>query len=228
MWRLILKDIEQHAKAILLFLLSALFFPAAYNLSLARTEDASAYLGVVFGFIVLGAPGLFAFLFIGQEKLKGTFKLLSILPIARRDLIFAKALASILMCLILVNITAAIYPVIIRAILGYDWVPNIRIILWLNLLVLFFTSANIAIFTLLESKIATQIMYFLYVFSGLSVILASRYVHAASDPETLMQSLNVIGFQYWGWVVIILASYVLVRFSGRLFEMKEWVELEEN
>jgi hypothetical protein len=228
MWQLILKDFEQHAKTILVFFLSALILPIAFGLFFSQTENNAGYLGVVFGYIMLGAPALFAFWFIGQEKMKGTFKLLSILPIPGRKLILVKSLASAILCLSVINLVAVIIPAIFQTIIGLKWLPSLRIIVWVNLLTIFFASVDITIFTLLETKIASQAIYLGHAFVGFAIIIAARHSPLAGDPELLLQRLNAIGFHYWGGILIIALSYLLVALSGRIFEMKEWADLEEG
>jgi ABC-type transport system involved in multi-copper enzyme maturation permease subunit len=98
-----MKDFEQHAKNLLIFLLSALALPLMFGL-IVDESDGSGYHGVVFGYIVLGAPAIFAFWFIGQEKMKGTMKLLSILPISGREIILTKSLGSALLTAVFIRV----------------------------------------------------------------------------------------------------------------------------
>ncbi len=228
MWRLILKDIDQHKKAVSLFFLVGLVMPAVFSLIIGQTEDGSGYLGVVFGYVMMGAPAMFSFLLIGQEKLKGTFKLLSILPIAGKKLILAKSLGVALLCLSLANLACVVSPLIIRLTMGYECLASPEIIFWANLLTLFFVSVDVAVFTLFESKIASQIAYLLFAFMGFTVIAANKYFETSTDPQEILLQLKTIGFQYWGWTIVISVSCAIVMFAGRLFEMKEWAELEEN
>jgi hypothetical protein len=228
MWQLILKDIEQHAKTILVFFLSALILPVGFSLFFSQTQSNAGYLGVVFGYIMLGAPALFAFWFIGQEKMKGTFKLLSILPIPGRKLILIKSLASAILCLAVINLVAVVIPAIFHVFIGINWLPSPGIIVWINLLTIFFSAVDIAIFTLFETKTASQAIYLGHAFVGLSILIAVRHLPVAGDPELLLQSLKAIGFQYWGAIAIVFLSYFLVALSGRIFEMREWADLEES
>ncbi len=228
MRRIILKDIEQHAKTILIFFLSALILPITFTLLASQTQDGSGYLGVVFGYIVPGAPALFAFWFIGQEKLKGTFKFLSILPIRGRAIILSKSLAAALLCLAVINLVTVLAPLIVHALFGYKWLPGFRTILWLNFLTLFLTSIDITIFTLLETKVASQAVYLGHAFLATAVLVAFKFLPVADNPQAILQKLNAVGFHYWGGIAVILVSYLLVAFSGRVFEMREWAELEET
>ncbi|MCI0336222.1 MAG: hypothetical protein L0226_01480 [Acidobacteria bacterium] len=228
MWGIILKDIEQHAKAISIFLLTALILPSAFSIIMSQKADGSGYLGVVFGYVVVSAPALFVFGLIGQEKLKGTFKLLSILPISGRRVIWAKSLAAAILCIAVVNLVAVVTPMIIYAVIGYKWFSSSQLILWINLLTLFFVSVDVTIFTLLENKIASQAIYLTYFFVVFATLIAKKYLPILADPQLLIQRLSAIGFQYWGWMLVILLSYALVDISGRIFEMREWAELEEE
>jgi hypothetical protein len=228
MWRLILKDIEQHAKTILIFFLSALILPSAFSLLAADTQDGAGYHGVVFGYLALGAPALFAFWFIGQEKMKGTFKLLRILPIAGRKLILAKAIASALLCLSVVNLVAALVPLMIYTLTDYRWFLSWKLIFWLNLITLFLASVDIAVFTLLETKIASQAIYLGHTFAAFAVFIAVKNLPPVINLDLLWRRLNAPGFLCWEGMLVILLSYLIIDFSGRMFESREWVELEEN
>ncbi len=227
MWRLMFKDFEQHAKNLLIFLLSALALPLMFSL-IGDESDGSGYHGVVFGYIVLGAPAIFAFWFIGQEKMKGTMKLLSILPIPGRDIILTKSMASALLSLSIVNLVVVLVPFVVDTVTSNKWFPSLTFITWINLLTVFFVSLDVAIFTLLDSKIASQVIYLGHAFMVFAVLFSVKFFPSANDPQSIIDRLYSIGFQYWGSLSIILASYLLVALSGRIYEMKEWADLEED
>lgn len=228
MWGIILKDIEQHAKATSVFILTALILPSAFSIFMSQKDDGSGYLSVVFGYVVVSAPVLFVFWFIGQEKLKGTFKLLSILPISGRRVIWAKSLAAAILSIAIVNLVAVVAPMIIYAVIGFKWFSSDQLILWFNLLTLFFVSVDVIIFTVFENKIASQVIYLSYAVIIFTPLIAKKHLPVLADPELLIQRLSAIGFQYWGWMLVIMLSYALIDISGRIFEMREWAELEEE
>jgi ABC-type transport system involved in multi-copper enzyme maturation permease subunit len=227
MWRLIIKDFEQHAKNLLIFLLSALALPLMFSL-IVDESDGSGYHGVVFGYIVLGAPAIFAFWFIGQEKMKGTMKLLSILPISGREIILTKSLGSALLSISIVNLVMVLVPFIADTVTSSKWFPSLTFITWTNLLTVFFVSLDIAIFTLFDSRIASQVIYLGHALMVFAILFCVKFFPAAKDPQSIIDRLHSIGFKYWGGLLIILASYLLVALSGRIFEMKEWADLEEG
>lgn len=212
----------------MIFLLSALALPIAFSLMISKPDDGAGYFGVAFGYLVPGAPALFSFWFIGQEKMKGTFKFLSILPIPGRQLILAKSLASALLCLSIINVVVLLMPLMMQAAIGLRWFPGLQTILWVNLLTLLFVAVDATIFTLLESKIASQAIYLGHTFLALIVLVAIKLMPTIGESDTLLQRLYSISFHYWGWIPVILIAYLLVVFSGRVFEMREWTELEED
>ncbi|MGH9763005.1 MAG: hypothetical protein ACREDR_20015, partial [Blastocatellia bacterium] len=98
---LILKDIEQNKKALALFFISALSLPPLFYLVHSGGNGSTGFLGVVFGYVVFGAPMIFAFWTIGQEKIKGTLRLLRTLPVSGRWIIGVKSAGAIGISLIL-------------------------------------------------------------------------------------------------------------------------------
>jgi hypothetical protein len=119
-------------------------------------------------------------------------------------------------------------PLIADDVGGYKWLPGFKIILWLNLLTIFFQALDVAIFTLLDAKIASQVIYLGHFFLAICALIVLKLLPVADNPETLLQILDGAGFHYWGGIAVIAASYLIVSFSGRVFEMREWADLEET
>ncbi len=228
MWTLILKDLEQHHKTILLLFLSAAAFPATFSLFMDERQDGAAYLGVTFGYTVLGAPAMLAFWCIGQEKLKGTFKLLTILPISRRRIIQAKSLTITLVCLLIVNLVSALGPMIMRLAPGKGFSAGLRILFWMNLMTIFFIGVDVAIFTLMDARTASQIIYLGHALLALGAIVSNKLVVINDQPLWIMPRLDSAGLQLSAGALILFLVWAMVDGSGRLFEMKEWADLEET
>src|SRR5262249_62019707 len=114
MWQLALKDLEQHARALMVFFISALALPTGFYLLKPSGANNSGFVGVVVGYLIFGAPTLFAFWLIGQEKLKGTLRLIKLLPISGMRVITTKSLTSLALCLLLNNFTLLGVPLLLR------------------------------------------------------------------------------------------------------------------
>jgi hypothetical protein len=230
MWQLVLKDLEQHARALTIFFISALGLPAGFYLVNPTGADNSGILGVTFGYMVFGGPTLFAFWLVGQEKMKGTLRLLRLLPISGGRVIAAKSLTIMALCL-LINLMALIGVPLLLRLMGYGIeIPGWPIILWMCLAALFFGAMNVAIFTAFDHKIAMQIAYFGFFLVAVMVMAAEKFLKPRGVDVTLLLA-SLWGrwyFPYWGWSLALAFVAQLILFAGRLFERKEWSELEEG
>lgn len=230
MWQLALKDLEQHAKALAIFFTSALALPVGFYLVSSPGADNSGFIGVAFGYIVFGAPTLFAFWLVGQEKVKGTMRLLKLLPIPSPRVILAKALTSLGLCLALSNTTLIIVPSLLR-LAGFDIArTSLLTVLWLNLASAFFVAVGIAVFTAFEHKIAMQIAYFGFFVLALAVMIVEKYLTArgVNFGSLLTNTLGQWYLPYWGGIVVLGLAALLILFAGRIFDWAEWSELEEG
>jgi len=230
MWPLIVKDMMQNAKALLLFYISALSLPTAFYLIKSPQSDSSGFVGVTFSYVVFGAPILFTVWFIGQEKVKGTFRFLKILPISGMRVILAKSLTSLCLCLILMNFILLVLPLLLR-ISGIPMsISAPKMVLWLNLATIFFISLNTLIFTALDHKIASQISIFCMMAVGLSAAIAGKLLapHGYGFGKLTGYIKNEPGILYFIGFLILIFSAAMIRLAGRIFERAEWPDLEEN
>ena len=234
MWPLIVKDMMQNAKALLLFYISALSLPTAFYLIKSPQSDSSGFVGVTFSYVVFGAPILFAVWFIGQEKVKGTFRFLKILPISGMRVILAKSLTSLCLCLILMNFILLVIPLLLR-ISGIPMsISAPRMVLWLNLATIFFISLNTLVFTALDHKIATQISIFCMMAVGLGAAIAGKLLapllapHGYGFGKLTGLFKNEPGILYFIGFLILIFSAAMIRLAGRILERAEWPDLEES
>ena len=227
---LIFKDLRQNAIGLLFFIASAILFPTAIYLVTTPGSDNSRYVGVIFGFVTLSAPAMFAMWFIGQEKLKGTFRFLRILPISGMRVIVAKSLTSISICLLTMNISLIGMPLILR-LFGFSIsFPTPMLLFWLNLANIFFISLNILVFTALNHKMASQISLYSMVAVGLGVVMAGKLLaprgYSISKLTGFIQ--NKPGLFYLLGVLVFILSAAFIRLAGNIFEKAEWPDLEES
>lgn len=230
MWQLVLKDLEQHKRALAVFFISAMALPTVFYLLKTTGADNSGFVGVTFGYLVCGAPTLFAFWLIGQEKVKGTLRLLKLLPISGWRVIVAKSLTSLALCLLLNQVTLLVIPLLLH-IAGFAITPPAWLtVLWMSLAAVFCVSLNIAIFTAFDHKIAMQIAYF----GVFLVVIAVMAVEKFLRPRGINISVLLTGawqrwyFPYVAGVLALALATLLILFACRLFERAEWPELEEG
>lgn len=227
---LIVKDLLQHAKAVAIFTLSAILIPTMTSLLMQDSDEGikATYLGIVFGYTVMGAPALFSFRLIGHEKMRGTFKFLSILPIPGKTLIVVKAMTAALFCLPVINIALLIMPEIIFQSGGPSCIYDFQTVVWINITAIFFTAIDSALFAILESKTASQIIYAGHTLLVLGVLTGLNWLPESYAHDKLLHQMTSIGINYWGSLLVILVSILMVDISGRIFASKDWSELESD
>jgi hypothetical protein len=225
-----LKDVEQHTRALTLFFISALVVPALFYLVNPTGPDNRGLIGVTFGYMVFGAPTLFAFWLVGQEKMKGTLRLLKILPISGQCIITTKSLTVVTLC-VLLNLMALLGVPLFLRLAGFaiEW-PGWLTVIWMCMAAVFFVAMNVAIFTAFDHKIATQVAYFGFAVMMIAVSVAEKFLKPRGlTLDSLLTSLwQWWYFPYWGWSMALAFSALLILFAGRLFERTEWPELEEG
>jgi len=152
LWALMRKDFAQHAKPLLIFAATALALPLAFTV-LTRTEkDSTGYIGTVFGCLGISAPMLLGQWLIGQEKVKGTFKLLRSLPVSETKIILTKYLFSTIVCLILVNGALLVEPAVCRLFGLAISFPTAPLVAWTNIAAVFFIAVSTTVFTILDAR----------------------------------------------------------------------------
>ncbi|MCI0660937.1 MAG: hypothetical protein L0220_07675 [Acidobacteria bacterium] len=227
---LIFKDLRQNAGGLLFFISSAILFPTAIYLINAPGPDNSRFVGVIFGFVTFSAPTMFAMWFIGQEKLKGTFRFLKILPISGMRVIVAKSLTCFCICLVTMNVSLIGMPILLR-LSGFPIsFPTPMLLFWLNLANIFFISLNMLVFTALNHKIASQISLYSMMAVGLGVVMAGKVLapRGYSFSKLIGFIQNKPGLFYLLGVLIFIFSAAIIRLSGNIFEKAEWPDLEES
>lgn len=229
-WALICKDLQQNGKAFLLFLASAVALPPVFTLIQKPGSGSSGFIGVVFGYLVLSAPMLFAFWLVGQEKVKGTFRLLRLLPGPAEHIILTKGVASLSICVLTVNVVLVIEPLLLNFFGLAVSFPAGLTLLWMNLATAFFAALGIVIFTVFNHKMATQIWYLALVALMMFMTVAEKYLtRLGVDLSVVVQkALTQRYLLYWGAVLILLLILVLLLFAARYFEWRDWTELTED
>jgi ABC-type Na+ efflux pump permease subunit len=227
MWNLAFKDLEQNWKSILIFFTSSLAFPITFAILQDRGSNVE-YLGVVFGYIVLGGPILFSYLLIGQEKVKGTFKFLRVLPISGTHIILTKSLTVICLCLINLDFALILEPLMLR-LFGLNFLPSSSTLLWLNLTAIFFAAISILITTYFNHKTAAQISYSLI--AGLVWAVAFMEKHllrADALKELAIEIASQPTLSFLSTAVICSFAAGLILLASYTFNRIDWVDLEEN
>lgn len=227
--QLFIKDLEQNQKALALFAISAAGFPAAFYLITSPAGE-SDFIGLVFTYIVFGAPALLAFWFVGQEKLKGTFRLLRLLPVPPEHVITTKVSTSAGICVLLVNIVVVGEPLLF-SFAGYSiQIPSALTIIWLNATTIAIASFTSAAYTIFDHKVASQIVYWLLAVMVLGFAAAGKYLPKAGINPSVLWA-KVAGawyFAFGGPIVLIAITVVVARYAGRVFKNRDWTELEED
>jgi hypothetical protein len=227
---LVLKDLRQNAKGILLFVGSAIIFPTLFYFLTSAKQDNGGFIGVIFGFVTVSGPTLFGIWFIGQEKLKGTYRFLKILPISGMKVITAKSLTSLGICLLTMNAALICTPLVLR-LSGFSIaLPPPNLLLWLHIANIFFVSLSTLVFTALNYKIAAQIS----MYGMMAIVMGGLFAEKMLAPRgysfelllAFMQS--VPGMLYFSGIIILILSAWFILLAGWIFDRAEWPDLEEN
>jgi len=225
------KDFVQHARPLAVFFVGALALPLAFSL-LARTDkDGAGYVGTVFGFLAIGAPMLFGQWFVGQEKTKGTFRLLRSLPISGTGIIMTKFLGSTLLCLPLINLALLLEPLVCQVFGLRVPQPAAALVVWTNLAACFLVAISIALFTMLDARMATQVILWSMCILALCTSLAGKYLQGprveaiAGRAVSSLLDLRVVAIS---GIVLAGVATAAAWVAALLFERKEWSQLEEG
>ncbi len=230
-WTLIRKDIIQHLRPLMVLLASAFALPPAFSLLSRSDGDGAGYAGIVFGFLAIGVPMLFGQWFVGQEKIKGTFRLLRSLPISGTDIILAKYLGSTLLCLFLVNGPLLFEPAVCRA-LGLNVPqPAAVLVIGTNLTAAFLIAVSVTLFTLLDVRMASQIIVWSVCIFIVALSLAGKYLEGLEIGELNGGGLpSIFDPRIVAIAGIFFAGFptAMVWLGARIFEKREWSQLEEG
>ncbi|MGA2261965.1 MAG: ABC transporter permease [Acidobacteriota bacterium] len=230
-WILLRKDIVQHARALVALAASALALPLVFALLAGPEKDSAGYVGFVFGYLGISAPMMFAQWFIGQEKIKGTFRVLRLLPVSGTRIIVTKCMGAMLLCLLLINITLILEPAVCRASGIGIAQPMAALVLWTNAVAVLSLSISMALFAALDTRIAIQAV--IWTLCGFMILGygAQRYL-GKQGFDALTEHAGTlagdIGLLCIAILPLALVALLLIGLSAWLFERKEWTDLEEN
>ena len=227
LWNLALKDIEQNRKALAVMLATALVLPLLFGAAAAR-PDGGGYLSFAIGYGVVSVPILVAHLFVGHEKLKGTFRLLRVLPVRGSRLITTKAVAATALSLLVANLLVFVEPLLLRRFGVAYTLPGLLPLIWINVASAFVSALAVSAFVAFEHKVALQVSYITVFGLALGLTGLERWAAQAGLGTSLAARAAELYLPYWGVPVVLLFVAAFVRFAGRLFEQKEWPELEEG
>ncbi len=230
-WTLMRKDLIQNARPLAFFFVAALLLPLAFTLFTRSEEDGGGYAGTVFGFLALGAPMLFGQWFIGQEKVKGTFRLLRSLPISGTRIIVTKYVGSTILCLVLIDVALFLEPLICRLIGLQIPAPAPALVVWTSIAAAFLVAVSIAMFTLLDTRIATQAIIWTMCGFMLCLALAGKYLQGLgieSLANRVVPSIYDLRAAIFVGLALGGTSFAIVWRTARVFEQREWMQLEEG
>jgi len=228
LWNLALKDIEQNRKALAVTFATAFALPILFHAALAQSGGGGSYPSFAIGYAVISVPILIVHLFIGHEKLKGTFRLLRLLPVSGSRLILTKSVVAIFLCLVVANLMMFVEPLVLRSV-GINYaLPGALSLLWINLATAFICALAAVAFVVFEHKIALQVSYLMIFGLMLGFAALEKGLAQTGLRFSLAERAAQTYLLYWGGPVVLLLIAAFILFAGRLFEAKEWPELEEN
>lgn len=229
MWPIICKDMEQNWRALSLYAPFALLFPFCF-LIFSRDRNPEGFLGMVFSLVVLGGSLMFNFWFVGQEKVKGTLRLLKIMPVSETQIVAAKLILSSVLALLLLNGTLLLAPYAASR-TGIS-VPALSVssVLWMQVATLFCCALCNGIFVALEQKLALQVSYFaLFGIAGLTIAAGKLYEsHASPSLMSIKRAAESPLAALAALVAAIGLGLIVIRFGAQLLKWKDWSDLDEN
>lgn len=225
MLQLMLKDLEQNIRPLGIFLAAVCLTSVLLALQQGGGGSAEAYLGFMTALIVFGSGLVLPMLFIGDERAKGTFRFLAILPIGPGMIARAKFIL-IMGIMVAVTLTAlVVIPwVLLQSGVGVP-VASVVTVLLLVSASLFSTAIGASLFFALSYKLASQLAYlFLAVLMVVPVIVMSSLEErgAASAVEASFSRPSVVG----GVLSLAVVFVVLgVLFSTNTMKWRDWSDL---
>jgi hypothetical protein len=230
-WTMFRKDVVQHFRPLLGLLVSAMVLPLAFALISESRARSAGFAGFIFGFLGVSAPIMMAQWFIGQEKVKGTLRVLRLLPLSLGRIVWMKCLGALAICSLIINTALVLEPVILR----YGGIgiaqPPLLLVVWTNATAALILGISMALFSSLDTRIALQAA--IWTLCGFMILgyaaqkLANRKSWLASDQ----QFTSMAGHPGWilGTAVFMLvAAFLMMGFSAWQMDRKDWEELEEN
>lgn len=228
MWPLICKDLRQCARPLAVFLLIATLLPIG-ALIVSKKFTAEGYLGMLFSLIVMGAPLLFGFWFIGEEKTKGTIRLLKILPIPEGVIVGSKVMTSLVLTSMTLQVALIVIPRLAPAFGGVGVTLEPAWGIWMNTAAIGCVGICSLVFIALEQKLAMQIAYFtMFGLGGLTVLAAKGLEQSKSPSAEVVRT--ALASPLWATLSMCLALALLmlvVRFGSNWLRQQDWAELIE-
>lgn len=229
-WTLILKDIRQHRKPLLILATTALLLSTVTSAGAAAGHQMEGVYGFAFGFLIIAAPVILTTWFVGDEKVKGTIRVLRLLPISSRTLMAAKMLGIILVIESLLLGTMVLVPMVVGMVIGYPLYPTCALVLSFLAMPLLCISVLLPVFVHYEYKIAGQFAF--GTFFGISMLLlivVKKFPDVGQKISIFLShsdGLRVLALVLW---LCSLASLAVGWFAAsRIYEWKEWSDLGED
>lgn len=225
MFELMRKDLEQNATPLGLFFGLGLGLPALLALLKGGSESADFYVGAVMPIIVFGGGLVLPGMFIGDEKAKGTFRSLAMLPISPALMVCAKFLLIVGVVLAVALISLVAMPwVFVQVGLGLppiSWV----VVLWMVTAGLLSVAVSASLFFALNNKLALQLAYLvilLVAFAPIGVMSALEARGAATAVEAALSRTPVVV----GALMLAVALVAVgILFSANTMKWKDWTDL---
>ncbi len=221
---LLQKDLEQHRKGLLFYAASVLLVPFLFA-ALNHSASPAGFIGSVIGYLGFGGPMLMALWFVGQEKTKGTLRILRTLPISGTQIIGTKMVTSALVCLVLANLVLIAEPPLLGYVLHRPLHLGAAAILGLNGIICFVCFVYTAVFVVLEQKIAIQVSYWGIFGLVLAGFLGDKALQA---HHFSLAAIPILPASIAGVVTLALLSFVALKVASRVFDWTDWSELEEG
>ncbi len=221
------KDLEQNRTALAVYAAGAIAFPALAHV-FQKSKSVESYLGLIFGLVILGAPLLFGFWFIGQEKAKGTLRILRILPIPEAKLVMAKLALNLGLTAVVLAAVLLGDPWLLRALGASSLEIGFAPVLWMITAGCFCSIVCTCVFIAFEQKVAMQIGYGIMLALTVVSVLAAKYLdHGSGGAAAVRRLLEHPAAPLVALLVLIPVSAAAIRFGGNLIAWRDWSELEE-
>jgi hypothetical protein len=220
---LLQKDFVQNSKP--LFLLLSCAIAAGIWLQIASPNQSEAVLGFLVGLLVFGLPIILTMWLVGQEKSKGTLNILRVLPLNGTTVMLSKWIFQIVTSLAPAIFILFILPLMLHRHISKSIIP----FFWIVGMASMISGLFIALFTVFEQKIATQVAWIggALLFGGFSRVLDQAgfgkklaTLLTASQSPTVSSSL--------GWLGLVLVGGIFTIFAGKYMDQQDWSELRDD
>jgi hypothetical protein len=222
------KDLEQNAKALALVTVIGIAASSFLIFSTREMKTQNATEGFLIGSLVFGMPIMFSMWLIGQEKAKGTIRILKGLPIGGVRIMIAKWLLAAVFTLLATLTVYFALPLFLGAAQQAGIIDRLGRCVWIVALSMLTSGLFFSLFVVLDQKLATQVSWI-----GMSLLIFTlgRIAEMAAVKRFMAQG---SGRHLWqaaqqaGWVIAALGGLVCVVFAGRYIDQRDIGELQEN